>query len=515
MTGIRRFRPETWYEKYKKNFDENKKIRIRHLPLPEIKFKIPDKWHQFLIYTQRDIRAKLVNHQYLLITFLEAPLLAFIIGYFTKYFSGTPENPDAYIFSQNANLVSYLFMSVVVSLFLGMIASAEEIIKDASIIKRESFLHLSRFSYLNSKILIVFFISAIQMISYILVGNYMLEIKGMTLAYWLILFSAAASANLVGLNISAALKSVASIYIVIPLILVPMILFSGTVVPFDRLRSFNKHSAYVPVVGDLMTSRWAFEALAVYQFRNNRFERNFFREEMVISQATYKTAFLFPRMKNMLNEAVWDIKNMDGSKNVLNNLDNIGNELNLLGEESGVSLNRPLWMLKPEFFNQEVEKDVVAYLDTLAIIYQAGSSVAERKKDKEYGQLEKNLGGKDALLKFQQSYANESITDLVLNRNTLHKILVTREGFIQLMDPVFKIPISKMGRAHMYAPVKKLGNISINTYLFNLLVIWFTTFIAAMILYFDLLRKVMIAFEFFRIRRIDERVKRLRKRIEK
>ena len=70
-------------------------------------------------------------------------------------------------------------------------------------------------------------------------------------------------------------------------------------------------------------------------------------------------------------------------------------------------------------------------------------------------------------------------------------------------------------RAHMYAPVKKLGNISINTYLFNLLVIWFTTFIAAMILYFDLLRKVMIAFEFFRIRRIDERVKRLRKRIEK
>jgi ABC transport system ATP-binding/permease protein len=72
-------------------------------------------------------------------------------------------------------------MSVVVALFLGLSVSAEEIIKDRKILERESFLNLSWFSYLNSKIIWVFFLSAVQMISFVMIGSYILEIKGMTL----------------------------------------------------------------------------------------------------------------------------------------------------------------------------------------------------------------------------------------------------------------------------------------------------------------------------------------------
>ncbi len=108
------------------------------------------------IFFITDILSKLTNTQYVLISMLEAPLLAVILGFFTKYFSGVQGDPVAYVFRNNENLPAFLLMSVIVFLFLGLTISSEEIIKDRKILQRESFLNLSRSSYLNSKILIMF-----------------------------------------------------------------------------------------------------------------------------------------------------------------------------------------------------------------------------------------------------------------------------------------------------------------------------------------------------------------------
>ena len=105
---------------------------------------------------------------------------------------------------------------MLVALFIGLTVSAEEIIRDRKILKRESFLNLSKGSYLTSKILILFFISAIQTLSFVLIGNYILEIKGMYLDFWMVLFSTSCFANMLGLNISASFNSAVTIYILIP-----------------------------------------------------------------------------------------------------------------------------------------------------------------------------------------------------------------------------------------------------------------------------------------------------------
>ena len=181
--------------------------------------------------------SKLANRQYVMISLLVAPLLALVLSYFTKYSKG-----GNYQFSENENLPAFLFMCVITSLFLGLIISAEEIVKDRKILRRESFLNLSWFSYLNSKVMIMFLISAIQTISFILIGNFILEIKGMTLSYWIVLFTTSCFANMLGLNISSAFNSVITIYILIPLILIPQLLFSGVMVKFDRLRSHDQAS---------------------------------------------------------------------------------------------------------------------------------------------------------------------------------------------------------------------------------------------------------------------------------
>src|SRR5690606_2045910 len=117
----------------------------------------------------------------------------------------------------------FLFISVIVALFIGLTVAAEEIIKDQKILKRESFLNLSKGSYLTSKIAIMFIISAIQMWFFVIIGNWILEIQGMWWQYWLILFSLSCFANILGLNISASFNSVKVIYILIPILIIPQL----------------------------------------------------------------------------------------------------------------------------------------------------------------------------------------------------------------------------------------------------------------------------------------------------
>ena len=149
-------------------------------------------------------------------------------------------------------------MAVVVALFIGLTVSAEEIIRDRKIQKRESFLNLSKGSYIWSKIIIMFSLSAMQAFLFVLVGNYVLEIQGMIFPYWILLFSSFCFANMLGLNISSSFNSAVTIYILIPILIIPQLLFSGVMVKFDKLNPIITSQSQVPAIGDMMASRWAF-----------------------------------------------------------------------------------------------------------------------------------------------------------------------------------------------------------------------------------------------------------------
>jgi hypothetical protein len=52
-------------------------------------------------------------------------------------------------------------------------------------------------------------------------------------------------------------------------------------------------------------------------------------------------------------------------------------------------------------------------------------------------------------------------------------------------------PDSHVGRAQFYAPYKMLGNLRIETLLFNMLVIWLMNLFLYVTLYFNLLKRLM------------------------
>ena len=179
--------------------------------------------------------------------FWKLPCLGFILAFMVRFYNTDISNKIGYIHRDNENMTAYLFMSVVVSLFIGMMVSAEEIIKDRKILKREKFLNLSRISYLFSKVTILFVLSAIQMIMFIGVGNSILGIKGMYFDYWFVLFTTACCANILGLNISASFNSAITVYILIPILLIPQLLLSGVIVHFDKLNPILTTQKSVPM----------------------------------------------------------------------------------------------------------------------------------------------------------------------------------------------------------------------------------------------------------------------------
>ena len=268
LSDERKMTPQEWHELYLK------KRKIQTVPavsdVPPSDQRKPGVLKQFSIFLQRTIKTKITNVQYLCITLLQAPLLAVVCSLLTRY-----APPEGYSVMDNKNLVSYFFMAVIVASFTGMSGSAEEIIRDRALLKRESFLRLSYGSYIWSKIVYMAGVSLLQTFLFIVIGNAIMGLHGLFFVWWAILFVTALLSNLVGLLLSQCLNSVVSIYISIPMLLIPQILLCGLVVSFSDLTP-KSTTGNVPIIGDVIPSRWAYEALAVTSFMDNPYEKPFF-----------------------------------------------------------------------------------------------------------------------------------------------------------------------------------------------------------------------------------------------
>ena len=508
----RKVKPEEWYKLYIDNFEskyewKSKRQIDKKEPLPENLYSIPGRRKQFLIFTMRDALSKLKDRQYLAINILEAPLLALILGFCTKFLFGSADNPDQYIFAENVNLPAYLFMCVVVSLFLGLNVSAEEIIKDRKLLKRESFLNLSRLSFLNSKIVVLFTISAIQTLGFVLIGNAILEIKGLTFHYWIILFSVASFSNMLGLNISSGLNSVVAIYVLIPLILVPHLLFSGVIVNFDKLHNSIASREFVPRIGDVMVSRWGYEALAVNQFKNNRFQKLFFDDEMGMSQSSYFGTTLIPELVKHNDACLWAFERND-VKLMKTHWETLRKGLAQLEKEIELSLpSMPKNGI--ESFSPQIHLSIDEALEKARRHFSSQYQFFSREKDSKTELLVKKLGSIDKVVQFKQTYYNEALAEWLLEKKQVKQFEVTNDKIIQKKNPVYKNPTGKWGRAHFYAPVKQVWEWYIPTPVFNILVIWLGILTLYAALYLDILRRIIHYFENFRLRQLNKRLQKL------
>ncbi len=485
----RQISPREWNEKYKKKMMPILGKLPPKTAIPLSNFRVPKQADQIRTFIKRNLTRKLADRQYMFINLFEPPLLAFILGYITKY----SEN-GIYTFANNKNYPVFLFMAVIVALFIGLTVSAEEIFRDRKILEREKFLDLSRFSYLISKINFLFTLSAIQTLTFVLVANLILEVRGMLFQEWIILFSTACFGNLLGLNVSAGMRTVVSIYILIPLILVPQLLLGGAMIRFDDLHRSISKKIYVPVIGDIMATRWAYEALSVEQFKSNRYQSPFFKYDMDISQNDWYASFLLPTLKVKVNECLAVGKDPEYQEYIERNFNKINFHIDDIAIISGVEPGSWKEKINSEEFTEFIADQTKLYLDSVRTTFRLKSRSISLMRDALY-KLQLSKTGEEEFLKMKSEYYNENLANHVLNRLTTSKIYDSPDKLIQKADPVFMPPSSKTGRAHFFAPFKQIGNMKIGTLLFNIMVIWLMILVLFFTLYYNLLKRFIGSLE--------------------
>lgn len=486
LTYNRKVSPVTWNQYYKEIIENHIHSDKKHTEIPESIFRIPNVFAQLKVFLTRDIKSKLTNTQYLLINFIEAPLLAFILAYLVRFYNTDVDTGKGYVFGENENIPAYMFMSVVVALFIGLTVSAEEIIRDRKIRKRESFLNLSKGSYLWSKIAIMFLLSAIQTLTFVWVGNSVLGIKHMYSDYWMVLFSVSCFANILGLNISSAFNSAVTIYILIPFLIIPQLLLAGVVVKFDKLNPSLSRQGSVPLSGEIMASRWAFEALAVNQFKENDYEKHFYKFDKSISIAQYKKDYWMPKLDTKINKIDNELAAGKSLNDLSSDIQLLYNELSKESQQNKRIKCKILNKINTKDYNTEVKNQIRDYLSQLKDYYINVQNTSRKKMDEVSMSMQENQAEREAFIKLKADCDNDNLNNLVKNASEINRCIEKDGRLIQQYDPIFQDPTeSTLGRAQFFAPRKNLFGHYFPTYWFNICIIWLMSVVLIVTLYFD------------------------------
>jgi hypothetical protein len=337
----------------------------------------------------------------------------------------------------------------------------------------------------------------------------MLEIRGMMFTYWFVLFTSSCWANLVGLNISSGFNSVVTIYILVPLILVPQLLFSGVVVDFNKMHNRISNDKTVPLIGDMMTSRWAYEALAVMQFKSNDYERNIFTDERQAREANYFRSYAIPGIESILSETKKLYENLSDTVRYEHNLEVIKSEVSRFSSQTGISPGNFLDSLQPDLYSPEINRSISHFLKHAQGIYRNRYLLAVERRDAKFRDMIK-LMGEERFLSFRQSYYNKQLAAVVTNEKEIYNYTIHNGEMIPVKDAIFRLPDRNSWRAHFYAPYKSFLYRYIDTFWFNLAVIWFFTWLLLILLYYDVIRKTLNYLETLRINRLNKiKLKRL------
>src|SRR3989475_4661409 len=235
LVAARRYSPEFWRDKYEafRLIQDVKQVSLRREQVPQLpsappqrKKRLPIRWHdewtQFRALLRRSFISKLRNRANLVITIGVAPVLALLIATILRY-----SDSGKYDFASAYHIPTYLFLSLIVAMFLGLTNSADDIIRDRVVLQRERNLNVRLPYYVFSKTLTLGVFALIQCILFVLIGNYVLQIRGMFWIYMGIMLMTAMGGVSLGLLISSLVGDPKTAANIVPLVLIPHIIMGG------------------------------------------------------------------------------------------------------------------------------------------------------------------------------------------------------------------------------------------------------------------------------------------------
>jgi len=298
LVPARRFSPDYWRDKFEsyrlmKDVRQSQAVTTENTT-PSVAEPVPtgrsnpvrwqDEWAQARTLLKRAFISKLRNRANLVITLFMPPLLALLIGLVLRY-----SESEVYDFASAFHIPTYLFMSLVVAMFLGLTNSVDDILRDRPVLLRERNLNVRLGYYVAAKALALAVFAVIQCVLYTWLGNALLEVRGMFGVMFLAMFLTAMSGVGIGLIVSSLASEGKTAVLIIPAVLIPQIILAGALIKYEEMNKdldvmyavdqwFQRHpdssmpprsDLQVPFICEFIPMRWSYEALVVGQAKLN------------------------------------------------------------------------------------------------------------------------------------------------------------------------------------------------------------------------------------------------------
>src|SRR5215475_6736177 len=302
LIPARRYAPDFWRDKYEafRLIQDVKQVSLHQdgadpLPVaPLQKKRLPLRWHdewtQFRTLLRRAFISKLRNRANLVITIGVSPVLALLIATILRY-----SETGTYDFASAYHIPTFLFLGLIVAMFLGLTNSADDIIRDRPVLQRERNIKVRLSYYVISKTITLGVFALIQCVLFVLIGNYLLQIRGMLWIDFGIMFMTAMGGVALGLLISSLVADPKTAANIVPLVLIPQIIMGGALIKYEDMnrnlafvwslsRWFQEHpntektrktesKLQVPFVCQFIAMRWSYEEMIVAQAKLNPLTR--------------------------------------------------------------------------------------------------------------------------------------------------------------------------------------------------------------------------------------------------
>jgi hypothetical protein len=228
----------------------------------------------------------------------------------------------------------------------------------------------------------------------------------------------------------------------------------------------------VPLIGEIIPSRWSYEALAVTSFTDNAYEAPFFKTD----QEKYETQFYnfgyVDELQSQL-ETMKDEQNK-GKEVDPNHIKTIRTNLPVLTAFCGMA----------PYQGDYSYPSLRQYLKDAEHLLTERSNAISLKADKHISNMIRDMG-KDAVLELKRDNYNLKLEDCVVGADQKKMLEVIDNHIVPRMQTVFLTPLNHWGRAPFYSSVKILGDWQIKTLWFNMCVLLLMCFILSIFLFTD------------------------------
>lgn len=277
--GNRRWNPEYWERKYRNHrFRQAMDIEmLSSANLEQVSFNKAPKpgilagLHNLYYLLLRSFVNKGRSRINLLMTLLVAPLLSVLTSFVLR---GVPD-AKPYSFWDNQNSWLFGFISIIIFIFIGLANSIDDILSEKRSIKRELKLNVPAFNHLFSKSLVLFFMTFVQVLLYYYISAGILGMRGYLVPHAIFLLLSGMTGYSLGLLFSSMIKDRSAVINILPLVIIPQIMFSGAVIQFTEMNSslrLNRKSE-IPEFCNVIPSRWLYEGWMLASGSLNNWQR--------------------------------------------------------------------------------------------------------------------------------------------------------------------------------------------------------------------------------------------------